>query len=115
MKRVLTFVMMNAMAFALFAGENEAPKATNYKEVIKEIEYPQVCREKGIEGTVVVLLKISETGEIMNYRFNAAPCKDLQKAVEKSLSKLTFTPATNEVGQAVVGKIALPVNFKLSI
>ncbi len=113
-------MMTTVAAFVFCAGSsqaqsNQGPKATNYKEVLKGIKYPVTCRENGVEGTVIVLLKISKTGEMVNYQFKSAPSEDLQVAVENSLSQLTFTPAKNKVGQAVAGKLTLPVNFKLSI
>ena len=119
MKRILTITMMTAFTVFVFASSLEAqgqnPKATNYKEVLKGIEYPKVCREKGIEGTVLVSLKINEKGDILNYKFKSAPCEELQTAVEKSLDKLKFEPAKNQHGQAVIGRLVLPVNFRLTI
>ena len=120
MKKIFTLIILTAFVFVLHAQSSGTqaytnPKATNYKEVLKGIEYPQVCREKGIEGTVLVVLNINENGTMTNYKFKSAPCDDLQTAVENSLSKLTFEPAKNPQGQAVRGKLTLPVQFKLSI
>lgn len=96
-------------------GEAESPKAVNYKEVISEIVYPQVCKEKGIEGQVIVTLKIDEMGKVISHEFGSYPCTDLRDAVKNIIPSLNFTPAKNENGEAVVGKVALPVNFKLTI
>ena len=117
MKKVFTLIMVVAFTLTLNAQNElgEGPKATNYKEVLKEIEYPKVCREKGIEGRVVVALEINKEGKVMGYEFLASPCSDLRVAVESSLSKLIFQPATDVNGKAVDGKITLPVNFQLSI
>jgi len=98
-------------------GDNKAenPKPINYKEVISNIEYPLVCKEKGIEGQVLVTLKIDQAGKVINHRFESYPCTDLRDAVKKVLPKLNFEPAKNSNGDAVVGLIALPINFKLTI
>ncbi|MEQ8904259.1 TonB family protein [Ekhidna sp.] len=96
-------------------GKAENPKPTNYQEVISTIEYPQVCKEKGIEGKVIVTLKIDKEGKVINHRFEEYPCSDLRDAVKAKLSDLNFEPAKNSAGQSVVGLIAVPVNFKLTI
>ncbi|MEO9485185.1 MAG: energy transducer TonB [Ekhidna sp.] len=96
-------------------GEAESPKPTNYKEVISKIVYPKVCQEKGIEGKVIVTLKVDETGNVINHEFDSYPCSDLRDAVKDVIKDLKFKPAKNEEGTAIVGKIAVPVNFKLTI
>ncbi len=90
-------------------------KQLNYKEVLQRIEYPQVCKDKGIEGKVVVVLHLDKFGNIENYVFKAYPCNDLKKAVEYEIANLKFTPARDSDGNAVPGSYTLPVNFKLTI
>lgn len=118
-KQLLAFTLTVLFAFGALAGngkgEAESPKAVNYKKVISQIEYPQVCKEKGIEGQVIVTLKIDEMGNVMSHEFGSYPCTDLRDAVEKVIPNLTFSPAKDKNGVAVVGKIAVPVNFKLTI
>lgn len=121
MKKQLLVLTLALLVFGAQAntglgnGEAESPKATNYKEVISQIEYPQVCKEKGIEGTVIVTLKIDETGNVINHEFGSYPCTDLRDAVKAVIKDLKFMPAKNANGTSVVGKIAVPVNFKLTI
>lgn len=117
MKKLLTVLFLFAFAFTTYAGGGavENAKATNYKEVLKQIEYPQVCREKGIEGQVLVLLRIGKNGQIKSYKIKSAPCSDLEVAVENSLPFLTFEPGRDGNGKAVSSKVVLPVNFKLTI
>lgn len=119
MKKQLLVLTLALFVFGAQAnngkGEAESPKPTNYKEVISQIEYPKVCKEKGIEGIVIVTLKIDEIGNVINHEFDSYPCTDLRDAVKGVIKDLKFKPAKNEKGQAVVGKIAVPVNFKLTI
>lgn len=93
----------------------ESPKAVNYIEVISDIEYPSVCKEKGIEGKVIVVIKVDENGNVINHRFDSYPCTDLRDAVKEILPTLKFEPAKNANGDNVIGLIAVPVNFKLTI
>lgn len=117
MKKLLTIAITAIFVFGAYAGNGEAKEAkvTNYKEVLSQIEYPQVCREQGIEGKVIVHLIINENGEISNHEFASYPCTDLRDAVENSLSQLQFIPARNDKGEAVKGAFTLPVNFKLTL
>lgn len=117
MKKLAAFTLLFAIVTLGYAGNGtpESPKATNYKQILKEITYPQVCREKGIEGKVIVMLKIDKFGEIDSYEVKSSPCSDLREAVEAALPSMTFKPATNENGDNVAGSITLPVNFKLTI
>lgn len=117
MKKVLSILFVGAFVFASYAnnGKGEAAKIVNYKEVISQLEYPKVCREKGIEGTVIVSLNIDVNGSVSGYEFLQSPCSDLQEVVENSLKDLTFTPATDKNGDAITGNITMPVNFKLTI
>ncbi|SNS84383.1 TonB family C-terminal domain-containing protein [Ekhidna lutea] len=119
MKKQLLILTMVLCVLGVQAtnGDGEAvnPKPTNYKEVISTIDYPQVCKEKGIEGKVIVTLKINKEGKVINHRFEEYPCSDLRDAVKDILPNLNFEPAKNAAGQSVVGLIAVPVNFKLTI
>ena len=119
MKKQILTLTMALFTFIAFAGNGngkaESPKSMNYAEVISEIEYPKVCKEKGIEGTVLVTLKIDEVGNVINHKFESYPCTDLRDAVKAVIKDLKFTPARNDEGTPVVGKIAVPVNFKLTI
>ena len=117
MKKILALSFTLAIVFASYAtnGNAEKPQATNYKEVLKQIVYPQSSIEQGIEGKVIVELKINKAGEITNYKFKSYPCDDMKEVVESSINKITFLPATNKKGEAVKGKITLPVNFQLTI
>ena len=119
MKKTLLFLAMALFVLGSHAnngeGKAENPKPMNYKEVVSNIEYPLECKEKGIEGQVLVTLKIDKDGKVINHRFESYPCTDLRDAVKAVLPKLNFEPAKNDNGEAVVGRIAVPVNFKLTI
>ncbi|MEP1097306.1 MAG: TonB family protein [Cyclobacteriaceae bacterium] len=117
MKKLIVLTFTLAFVFAAYAGNGKAekPKATNYKEVLKEIAYPQASMEQGIEGKVIVELKINKAGEMVSYKFKSYPCSDMKEVVEQSLMKITFAPATNKKGEAVNGRVTLPVNFQLTI
>lgn len=119
MKKTLLIIAMAFFVLGVQAnngeGKAENPKPVNYKEVISSITYPLSCKEKGIEGQVLVTLKIDQNGKVINQHFKEYPCTELRDAVKEILPKLNFEPAKNSNGDAVVGLIAVPVNFKLTI
>ncbi|WP_420315763.1 TonB family protein [Ekhidna sp.] len=119
MKKIFSIVALAFFVLNTFAtpsnGEAENPKPTNYKEIISNIEYPESSKAKGIEGQVLVMLKIDKAGKVINHRFEDYPCTDLRDAVKDILKDLKFEPAKNSKGESVVGFIAVPVNFKLTI
>lgn len=108
---VSLFLVISGHAF----GFNKVAKVTNYKEVLSQIEYPKVCQEKGIEGKVIVSLKVDATGKLISYDFIESPCSDLKEAVAMVLPALRFNPAVDQNGMPVAGRITMPVNFKLTI
>lgn len=112
---ILTMVLGMLAVQASENGEASAPKAKNYKEVISKVEYPRVCKEKGIEGKVIVMLKIDVEGKVISHEFISYPCDDLKDAVQVVLNDLEFVPAKNKDGMAITGSVALPINFRLTI
>lgn len=117
-KQVLILVMMLFVLGAqAYGGNNKAvnPKPINYQEVVSKLKYPQDSKEKGIEGRVVVTLKVDTEGNVISHRFESYPCSDLKEAVEKVVENLKFEPARNANGEVVIGRIAVPFNFKLTI
>lgn len=117
MKKYVALSIMAVLSLQLsaFSEGITGPKAINYVEVISKMEYPKVCKEKGIEGTVIVELNISKHGEIQSYEISKYPNVELKVAVEELLNELKFTPAKNYHGDSVDGKVILPINFKLTI
>ncbi len=111
---VLSFVLVTSV-FAQPLPSAKNVEVTNYKEVLSQIDYPQVCRENGIEGVVLVSLNIDEQGKLVGHEFISYPCSDLKSAVKESLSKLKFSAAVGESGKAITSRITMPVKFELSI
>lgn len=112
---VMVLVVFGVQANNGNTGKAVGPKPTNYKEVISQIEYPKVCMEKGIEGTVVAMLKVNTEGKVINHKFDSYPCTDLRDSVKDVIKDLKFKPAKDTNGANVVGWIAVPVKFKLTI
>ncbi|WP_258104388.1 energy transducer TonB [Marinoscillum sp. MHG1-6] len=115
----ILFALVIGMSTA-FANSGEdavarTAKATNFSEVINKIEYPQTARTNGIEGRVLVLVKINEEGKVATTKVVSSPSEELSKAVITAMKKLQFEPAKNANGVAVPSAVHVPVDFELTI
>lgn len=118
MKRLFTMLVAVLLTLSVEAGDrdnNTSPKVTNYKEVIKQVEYPKVSRTEGTEGLVLVKLLIDEKGSIEKTTFIQYPHPELKKAVEQILNKFEFVAAKDDNGNPTKGLVVLPIKFKLVI
>ncbi|MEM6735293.1 MAG: energy transducer TonB [Bacteroidota bacterium] len=118
MKKILMMILTICFVLNVYAQEDtyaRVVEVTNYKEVVSKIQYPRNCKEQGIEGRVIVSLKIDESGNLISHEFVSFPCVDMKEVVKNALSGFTFKPAINQDGQTIASRITLPVNFELSI
>lgn len=118
MKKLAVFVIAICavnLAFATEGNPNEPkPIVSNYMDVMQEIVYPEVCRDKGIEGVVMLKVLVDRNGQVKKYKVVDAPCSDLKKAVLDVAPLLQFEAAQVD-GKSVSSKITIPVNFKLTL
>lgn len=118
MKQLLSMLFSLLIMVSVYAqpiAEARDIEVTNYKEVVSQIEYPQVCKEKGIEGRVIVSLEIDEYGNVVGHEFVSFPCTDLRDVVKDALTEFNFNPAVDSRGQAITSRITMPVKFELTI
>jgi len=116
MKKLTYILSIGLIGFSLLASANNGEKkavVSNYSEVLSQIEYPQVCREQGIEGTVLVRVSLDAQGQLIGHEFVKFPCADLKDAVSKVLPLLNFQAAIVD-GEAVSSKLLIPIDFRLT-
>jgi protein TonB len=94
-----------------FALSNE-PQPVNLDRIKNQIEYPQIAREGGIHGTVVLEVTINERGKYESHRVVRSPHKLLTKECEKHIASLRFQPG-KQGGKPVRFKVQVPFRFKL--
>lgn len=84
-----------------------------YGEIQKNIIYPKVAQEAGIEGTVIVQVFVDKTGTVTETKvIKSIPDTGLDEAAIAALKKTTFKPAQQRDKEVGVW-ISVPVNFKL--
>ncbi|MEL6592497.1 MAG: energy transducer TonB, partial [Bacteroidota bacterium] len=76
------------------------------------IGYPQIARDAGIEGNVVVRVLVDKRGNYDKHKIITQVHPILTKAVEEHISKLQFTPAI-QGGKPIKFWVNIPFNFKL--
>ncbi|MFN0083032.1 MAG: energy transducer TonB [Ferruginibacter sp.] len=89
----------------------EAPKPLNLKEVKAEIGYPQVAKEAGITGTVLLRILVSEEGKYKKHLVAKPGHPLLLKEVEKHISKLVFTPVM-QGNKTISFWVTIPFKFE---
>ncbi|MEM6632576.1 MAG: energy transducer TonB [Bacteroidota bacterium] len=95
-----------------FIVVEEEPKPVNMNEVKQAIGYPQVARDAGIEGNVVVRVLVDKNGGYKRHVILNGVHPVLEKAVAAQLPKLRFTPAI-QGGKPIQFWVNIPFAFKL--
>lgn len=82
-------------------------------EVAKNIRYPSVCQENGIEGKVTVQFVVTKTGAVGEVRVIRGKDPDLDKEAKRVVKTLKkFTPGKMN-GNPVNVWYTLPITFRL--
>lgn len=76
------------------------------------LEYPQVARRAGIEGTVLVGFIVDEQGRVQNPHIARSAGAGLDEAALNAVKQVEFTPGVQR-GQNVRTQMLLPVSFRL--
>lgn len=109
-KEEVTYDLANVQQKPEFPGGEKAM----YEFMNKNIHYPPVAQEEGIQGTVVVQFTIAKDGSVTGAKAVRSPHESLSnEAVRMVMSMPKWTPGRNN-GQAVKVNYTLPVRFKLS-
>lgn len=86
-----------------------------YAAIRQNLDYPDDARQEGVEGTVVLQLKVlsnGQTGETVAVLLNESEDPRLAQAAVEAVRNLTWKPAMSK-GEAVSVWVSIPVNFRL--
>ncbi|GAB4422136.1 MAG: hypothetical protein OHK0039_37910 [Bacteroidia bacterium] len=95
-----------------FVFAEEEPRPINIDEIKMLIGYPEIAREAGIKGNVIVRVLVDKKGNYAKHRIINQVHPLLSKAVEEQLPKLRFTPAI-QGGKPIAFWVNIPFNFIL--
>jgi protein TonB len=83
-----------------------------YSSIQRNLVYPKVAEEGGIEGTAVIHAFVSEDGVVTDTVVLRSVHPELDQAAINAIKKTQFNPAKQ--GRTAVGCwISIPVNFRL--
>ncbi len=95
-----------------FIVVEEEPKPVNMGDIKNAVGYPQMARDAGIEGNVVVRVLVDRKGNYTRHVVLNGVHPVLEKAVENQLPNLRFTPAI-QGGKPIQFWVNIPFSFKL--
>ncbi len=81
--------------------------------ITKNLHYPEIAKKAGIEGRVMVSLKVNEKGNVVEAKVLKGIGSGCDEAAVDVLKKLKFTPAMNN-NIPVKVRIVIPIVFKLA-
>ena len=83
------------------------------KYIQKNVRYPQIAKEYGIEGRVFVTFVIDKKGKVNDVEILKGVDKNLDKEAKRVIESLPkFTPGKQR-GKAVRVQFTVPISFKL--
>lgn len=102
-----------ALEEEIFVIVEDMPQIVGGNSRIYELlEYPEIARQAGVEGLVVVQVVIEPDGSPSNPEIARSAGEVLDKAAIEAVMQLEFVPGKQR-GKSVRVKMALPIRFKL--
>ncbi|MGA8808818.1 MAG: energy transducer TonB, partial [Thermoanaerobaculia bacterium] len=74
--------------------------------------YPPIARVQHVQGSVIVSVLVSETGQVLDTRVVSGPQAVLNEAAQQSIRRSTFAPGEKD-GVRVKSWTNVRVDFKL--
>lgn len=84
-----------------------------YKFLSKNIKYPDMCRDAGIEGKVYISFVIGEDGEVTEVKTLNSVHPQLDSEAIRVISQLPAYEPGKQRGRPVKVRLTVPINFKL--
>jgi protein TonB len=119
MKTTLYSLVLVLFIFGLntFAQEEKpdvmAEPVGGIEQIIKNVVYPKVAKEAGIEGKVLIKAIVDEKGNVIKTEVEKSVNKDLDEAAIDAVKKTKFTPALKD-DKPIETTITIPIMFRLS-
>jgi protein TonB len=80
----------------------------------KNIKYPPICRENGIQGRVLVSFVVNKDGAIVEPQVVKSVNKQLDQEALRVISTMPNWKPGKQRGKPVRVKYTVPVNFRLN-
>jgi len=94
------------------AVEDQPELLGGMKALQKSIQYPQMAKEAGIEGRVIVQFVVDKNGDVTNPTVTKGAHEHLNEAALEAVKQQAFSPGRQD-GEPVKVQMSLPVTFRL--
>lgn len=78
-----------------------------------QLSFPRRLKRKKVSGTIVILLQLSENGEVLNVELEKSDLPDFDQVVLAQVKDWRFTPPTRD-GQPVKAQAKLPIPIRIN-
>jgi protein TonB len=95
-----------------FVMLDEQPTPVNMDAIKAAIQYPQIAKDNGIQGKVIMRVLIDEQGGYVKHKVLRSPHPWLTQEVERHINRLKFTPAI-QGGRAIRTWVTVPFDFRI--
>lgn len=110
---ILFAVKLNASGDDYLAFAEKMPEPVDgIASVYKNITYPRMAQQAGVEGKVFLLCFIDENGTVNDVKVVKGIGAGCDEAASDAVKKIKFLPGQNE-GKPVKVKLSLSIVFKL--
>ena len=97
----------------IFVAYDTAPEPIGGMNAIwKNLKYPEIARRAGVEGTVIILALIDETGNVLDTKVLNSLGNGCDEAATEALTKTKWKPAMQH-DKPVKVRVSIPVIFRL--
>ncbi|MCB0854623.1 MAG: energy transducer TonB [Bacteroidetes bacterium] len=110
-KRCSSMSVVRTPAIDDFVFVHKEPVVTNYNVVRERIGYPELAREAGINGSVIVRVLVDESGQYQKHKIISQAHPILGRKCELYVSDLEFSPAKRD-GRNVKFWVNVPFHFQ---
>jgi protein TonB len=91
------------------------PPYNIYEWLKKNLKYPVICQEQGIQGRVLVRFVVNKDGSIEQVEIRRSPDNNLSNEALRVVNLMPkWNPARNEENEAVRSYFTLPITFRLN-
>lgn len=84
-----------------------------YSWIKSNMQYPEVCRQQGIQGRVSMQFEINKDGSVVNAKALRSPDPNLSQEAVRLISSMPKWKPAREKGKPVRMRYVLPVMFRL--
>ena len=94
---------------AQFPGGDQAC----YEWLSKNIKYPSICAEQGVQGRVILNFVVNRDGSITEVKVLRSPDPNLSKEAERVVKLMPKWKPARQGNKTVRARFTLPVMFRL--